>query len=439
MAEKKARSSKKLIVIVSLCAVAIMILSFFGGFCTHYLIQGKKINTLVWALKKIDGTYYYDEGDGQIKTFSAEDYVDAIMEVLLDDYSKFYTSEEYSDVIKTSKGNNFGSGIIIVKNGNVLPKDDPDLSVYEVSGNSPAYHAGIKAGDILLGGKVGDNSYTFTNKQEVANFLGVRAEGEEFTLTVKRGEDAPFDVTLSKRVFVKSFVFYNDNSKSLRFENQGSGALEKKVYDTTDAEFSDLDGDTAYIKLSEFDGDSASQFASAMDYMQERGKTKLVLDLRGNGGGYMDVLGQIASYLTYSDSGKTLIAVAKDKDGKKENFYANSNKFNTNVTKIIALADDNSASATECLLGAMLYYKRAFDINGLVIEGDTSPATTFGKGIMQTTYKRLLSGEAIKLTTAQIYQPDGVTTIHGKGIVATEANSVARGGALAYAKYLLSV
>jgi C-terminal processing protease CtpA/Prc len=72
----------------------------------------------------------------------------------------------------------------------------------------------------------------------------------------------------------------------------------------------------------------------------------------------------------------------------------------------------------------MLYYGKGFSIDNLVIVGDT-PASTYGKGIMQTTYTNYLSGEALKLTTAFIYQPDGKTSIHGKGITAKTENSVA--------------
>ena len=73
----------------------------------------------------------------------------------------------------------------------------------------------------------------------------------------------------------------------------------------------------------------------------------------------------------------------------------------------------------------MLYYKKSFDINNLIIVNDEySPsAHTYGKGIMQGTYLNLFNGSAIKLTKAYVYQPDCATCIHGVGIKANENNS----------------
>ena len=88
------------------------------------------------------------------------------------------------------------------------------------------------------------------------------------------------------------------------------------------------------------------------------------------------------------------------------------------------LADGNTASASECLIGAMAYYKKAFTLDNLVITEHDGKYTTYGKGIMQTTYRNFVTGEGIKLTTDYIFQPDETTTIHGVGFIATEGNGV---------------
>lgn len=431
MTESKQKFSKRFKITVSLCAAVIMILSFLCGFLTHYLIQGKTANTLSWLIRTVEDAYYFDEGDGNVKTFDAEDYADVLVSSLLDKYSAFYTKDEYADIIATSKGNNYGVGISFL---NASAKTD--LYVFKVVGNSPAYHAGIKDGDKIVAGKtVAGERTDFTEKQQILDFLFERAEDESFKLFVER-DDTVTEYTLAKRVFVKSFVFYYDSEKSLKFENSGSGALSKNVYE---AGMSALDEDTAYISLSDFDGGAAEQIKDALAYMKERGRTKLIFDLRDNGGGYMSVLSGIASCLTYQDGvKKPVIAYAKDKKGKTESFNATGDNFNRDITKIVVLANGNTASASECLIGAMLYYGKAFSVENLIIEGSGAVATTYGKGIMQTTYLNYMTGEAVKLTTAFVYQPDCRTCIHGVGIVATNENSVPEGNGLARALEIIN-
>ena len=108
----------------------------------------------------------------------------------------------------------------------------------------------------------------------------------------------------------------------------------------------------------------------------------------------------------------------------KERFYSGKNRFNTQITSIVVLADQNTASASECLIGAMIYYGGVFSQNKLVIEkGENGKTTTYGKGIMQTTYG-FIGGGALKLTTARILWPDEQTCIHGKGIETISENQV---------------
>ena len=147
--------------------------------------------------------------------------------------------------------------------------------------------------------------------------------------------------------------------------------------------------------------------------------------MRSNGGGYMDILTDVASYLI-NNNGKnnTLVATAKYKDGTKSNYSFKSNNY-VPLDKLTVIANEYSASATECLIGALLTYGDLSKDN-LVITSSTTPTgvnKTYGKGIMQTTFYGP-KNNAIKLTTAYIYWPDGTTNIHGKGIEASLENSV---------------
>lgn len=422
--------SKKFKIIVSLCAVGIMILSFFGGFLTHYLIQGKTANELAWLIRTIDGNYYYDEGDGTVREFSAEDYADTLVKQLLDKYSAFYTKDEYTDIISTSRGNSYGAGLSFLRD-----TPETDTSIFKVSGNSSAEKAGLKSGDIILAGEYNGERITLDTKSKVLEFLGVPKDNQPFYLFVS-DNGGERKVELKKSAFIKSYAFYADNLQTVRLHGEGASTPVPTIFD---GGLNGLDADTGYICLDEFDGKAGEQLGRLMTVLSERGKTKLILDLCDNGGGYMSVLSEVASYLTYSDGARRpIIAVSKDKKGRSEKFRASGDNFNRALTEIVVLANENTASASECLIGAMAHYGKGFSVDNLVIVGD-GVATTYGKGIMQTTYRNFLSGQALKLTTAFIYQPDGKTCIHGKGFVATAENSVpTHQGAIARAVQILA-
>ena len=401
---------------ITLTAIITGIVMFFAGFLTFYLITGRNARSVSWLIKFIDRYgCYYDEETGEMKEFTAEDYADAIIDGLLDRYSDFYSAEEYSDVVSTSKGNNFGLGVSFATENGVS-------TVYTVTGNSPADKAGIKRGDVLIAGEI-DGKYTeFGADSSCIDFLDGIKEDVPFTLYALRGEEN-LQFNVSKEVFVASYVSYCDSEKTLVFRSEGTDPLKESVSDGGDDR---LAGDTAYISLASFNGGAANQIGETLEYMKQRGRTKLILDLRYNGGGYMTVLSDIAAYLLYSeDEIFPVIAYANYKNGKQDVSRASGDKFNRDITDIAVLANDNTASASECLIGAMKYYGKAFDESKLIItKNSDGVAKTYGKGIMQTTYPNYLTGEALKITTAYIYQPDNETCIHGKGFVAQGENAV---------------
>ena len=189
-------------------------------------------------------------------------------------------------------------------------------------------------------------------------------------------------------------------------------------------EFSYLAEDTAYITFSLFEGGAAAQLEDALYKMAERGRDKLILDMRGNGGGYMDVLTDIAALLIDRSGSYTLTYVREKSD--TEEYRVTSDKYTHDLTAITVLADGNTASASECLLGAMLCYgedvcEAGFSLADIIIEYNAGRDnySTYGKGIMQTTYM-LSTGGALKLTTAQIFWPDNTTCVQDAGIVQTD-------------------
>ena len=159
------------------------------------------------------------------------------------------------------------------------------------------------------------------------------------------------------------------------------------------------------------------------------GKTDLVLDLRGNGGGYLDIMQEIASFFCKNArSSSPVAAIAKYGNGKVEEFTATGNfytRYFKQESRICVLADGNTASAAECLIGCMVDYG-ATTYADICLISRGGVAKTFGKGIMQTTY--LLSPvkkDAVKLTTAKMYWPVSNTCIHGRGVLAEDGTKVA--------------
>ena len=160
----------------------------------------------------------------------------------------------------------------------------------------------------------------------------------------------------------------------------------------------------------------------------ENGKRKLILDLRGNGGGYVDICQSVAKFFVPApENSFSLIATAEYKKdpktdkSKTEIFKSSAIEFGTyNYTKIIVLADENTASASEMLIGAMLSYDTQDKIEVVLAPSKDDDGQTvyksYGKGIMQTTYVNTFGGGALKLTTAKLVWPDGKTCIHGVGI-----------------------
>lgn len=413
---KKPMSRTKKILLWAL-VVCLMLLSFGGGYLTYYLSLSKSQKTVNWVIEMIDRHYLvYDEDTGEVRKFTSEDYAAAIS-ILLDPYSGYYGREAYADMISTNMGNHYGVGVSFLSR--------EELKIFAVSGNSPAERAGIKKGGVITAVEFNEKIpvVTFEEFSEVLN--AVPAE-TNFKMHIKYGEEEKCYV-LAKESYVESYVSYRDSGTGYNFlSTDGGTPTGREVPENKNAA---LAADTAYIEYTSFMYNSDVQLGEALDFMASRGRTKLIIDLRDNGGGAMDVLQKVAEY--FIDNGgknKNLVALAKYKNGKEDKFYTSENRFKD--IKVAVLANDNTASASECLIGAMISYG-SISYDTLVITENDGVARTYGKGIMQTTFPHVTVWDAIKLTTAYIYWPDGETNIHGKGIFTTPENSIVPSGNLA--------
>ena len=410
----------------SAVTVAVAVVAAIGMFLAGFF-AGRIKDPDVAALEFIVKTYkrHYLEYD--------DDFVSVMSKSILDEYSEYYTKEEYAELKKISSGVRGGIGIYY---GN---RSDGSVVIAEVLGNSPAERAGIKAGYIVKGFRksVDENFTEINGRQELSDALAPLALGEEFVLKLEYTDADGVhekECTLARKEYRQTYVYYSDASGSWRFANGNEEDMDDLKFERYDEPIADFGDDTAYLRYTLFYGTangilgSAGQIEEALKKFTVSGRSKLILDLRGNGGGYVDICQSVAKFFVPGpENSFSLIATAEYKKdpktdkSKTEIFKSSAIEFGTyNYTKIIVLADENTASASEMLIGAMLSYDTQDKINVVLAPSKDDDGQTvyksYGKGIMQTTYVNTFGGGALKLTTARLVWPAGKNCIHGVGI-----------------------
>lgn len=411
MENKKIKKLRKKRSISLIVAIIFIIASFLCGFFIKDIVLGrdkKALQEIAFYLKEYG---VFDTESLDLKQLSDDDLAKILTQNLSDDYATYYTPEEYKQIKANGKGDYKGIGVNLTD----------DLVIKKVIINSPAFHAGMAQGDVIKSVTFGEKTTVLNTLSDLKSFLLERSEKDVFVLSYLRNGEIN-RINVCAKSFDATYVTYKDSECEMYFLSDKDG----KITPTSKSVKNDaFPLDVAYISLSSFEGNAGSELEDAIKFMFERGRTKLVFDLRDNGGGYMSVLSKVASNFIYN-GGKSSspIAYEKDNDGNFSIAYTKGNKFPSHLTAISVIANEYTASASECLIGAMLYYKDKFSIDSLVIENDddSNNCHTYGKGIMQTTYP-LSNGGGIKLTTAVIYQPDKTTCIHNVGIIATSQNS----------------
>lgn len=393
---------KKRSIILSLIAICVAFLFVLGG-CD---------NTEDWVRKTIQNNYYRFDGD-----YSSIENMDGLsieeMMERLDVYSAYYTEEEYEKVYADNNGNKSGVGVSYAYSAG------EGIVIHAVIGNSPAKKAGLKAGDTIISATAGGGETVFNGKEDFSGFVDARAEGEEFCLNLSDGRS----VTLAKAVYTASYACMLTKDKTFDIEYTGG------IMSVTEKSggIPQLPEKTAYIYLYQFYGGAYNEMAGLMSKFNAEKCTSLILDLRGNGGGYVDVMSKIGGLFTSRLGGPHVSMRAKYKNGSEEVLYCldlpqRSPGYENSVlpagTPVYLLADGNTASASEALVGILVSYDILKYENIFLSKYGDNPAKSYGKGIMQSVFKNV-TGERLKLTVAGIYWPNG-KTIHGTGL--TEAD-----------------
>lgn len=336
---------------------------YFGKTQIVYPTGPGEINmSLFWeAWAKLQDKYV-DKGkfDNQKMLYGA---ISGMVDSLGDPYTVFMPPEEAKRFIDDTKGSFEGIGMEIGIRKNQLQVISP------IEG-TPAQRAGIRAGDIIA--KIGDKDTGNMTVEEAVNLIRGQ-KGTEVVLTMFREE---WEMTREIKV-VRDVI----KIPSLKLEFKEDGI--------------------AHMRLYQFSEKAPSDFRDAADEILRNQSKKIILDLRNNPGGYLEVSRDIASWFLEKGS----VVAIEDFGGKQEaNKYLAQGNSNLQSLPVVVLINKGSASASEILAGALR------DNRNIKLIGETS----FGKGSVQA-LEKLRGGSNLKITIAKWLTPNGYS-ISEKGL-----------------------
>lgn len=313
-----------------------------------------KIDTLEYMIER----YYYKDD------ISREDLENGIYQGLMDavgdPYTSYFNASDFSIFMEQTTGAYYGIGAYVAQD---TERNYPKINS-PIPG-SPAEEVGLRPNDIIYEVD-GVSTYGMDLDKVVSLIKG--EEGTTVRITVYRDGE------------------YLDM------------AVQRRQVEIPTVEQEMLGDGMAYIRIIEFDEVTPGQFKQALQTSRSSGMKGLILDLRGNPGGSVNAVVDIARMLLPEG----LVVYTEDKYGKREEYSCDgSNEFEL---PLVVLIDGNSASASELLSGAIQDYRK----------GTLVGTTTFGKGIVQQMLT-LRDGSAVKITISSYFTPKG-RNIHGIGI-----------------------
>lgn len=326
----------------------------------NYFVLSKELAKFVDAYDVIVNNYYKEVDKDKL----VESAINGMVSSIGDEYTSYSDKDVTDNFNETVNGKYMGIGALIMKSEN-------DLVIYKIFEDSPSYRAGLKDGDIIL--KLDDKDTKDMSVNDIASI--VKNDGnKEVKLLVKRGEEN-LDITIVKDMVelpVVSGKVINHNDKKI-----------------------------GYISLSIFSSVASEQFNKELVKLEKEGISGLVIDVRGNSGGYLTTVTDIASYflkkgdIIYKLEVNDKVTVRKDKTKESRDY------------PVAVLIDKNSASASEILASSI---KESY--NGYVVG-----TNSYGKGTVQQTLV-LSDGSMIKYTIEKWLTPLG-NWINEEGVIPT--------------------
>ena len=358
MGESKSKSWLRVLVAIIITACLVFVFT-----SSYYLKQFSESDVLDYGsnsyskldkVKKILDEYFlfeYDEDkllDGAIK---------GMLDTLEDPYTEYYTAEEWENFMTETEGEYDGVGLYIT-----YDSTKSTVIVLTPIDNSPAAEAGIMPGDYIV--SINGENVVGKTLDEVSKYLKGKA-GTTVTVQFERIKDdksESFEKTLTrKNIIIEPVV--------------------EEVYE----------GNIGYIKLTSFDETTYTSFKKIYDdLIKKKGVKGLIIDLRNNPGGLLNVSTDIADLLV--PEGKIVYTV--DKAGNEEATHSDKNKIEI---PLVVLINEGSASAAEILTAAV----RDYEVGKIV------GTKSYGKGIVQG-LKSLRDGTYMKVTISEYFSPKGI-------------------------------
>ena len=333
------------------------------------LILGSLMNKSEDSILSITKKSSNEEKVRKLMNYIDSDYVDkvdtdelldgAITQMLekLDPHSTYIPKENLQAITENMQGNFVGIGV-------QFRIVNDTITVLHTIEDGPSITAGIQDGDRIL---IADNDTLF----------GDNIDNDRVLKTLKGAPNTKIDLQVYRKMNDSSFT-----------TTVARGKINLKSVDVSYM----LNDSIGYIKIDRFARNTYSEFKSSLDDLLQQNMTDLVLDLRGNGGGFLDIANKIADEFLEDD--KLIVFTKNNKGDIYESFATSNGDFEQGG--LYVLIDENSASASEIVAGALQ------DNDKGTIIGRRS----FGKGLVQEEMD-LGDGSAVRLTTARYYTPTG--------------------------------
>jgi len=354
------QNSNKLLIYYPILLAGMLVLGIYLG---SYFTSGTSESTTFFPKKTVNSA----DKIGQIINFIDKEYVDtvaknnlinkAIGAILedLDPHSYYITAEEIAAYTEPLEGNFDGIGVEFL-----IQKDT--VRVVSAIEGGPSEELGIMAGDKII--TVDGN-----------NIAGVEIKNEDVIKYLKGPSGTKVNVEILR---VKEKIPFSITRGTIPINSVVTSQM--------------LDNTTGYIKISRFARTTYDEFMTQMEKLSNQGMTEIILDLRGNGGGYLNAAVQLSE--EFLQKGQ-LVVYTEGKASPKRSYYASKSGV-YNEMPLAILINQGSASASEILAGAIQDNDR-----GLIIG-----RRSFGKGLVQE-HLSLPDQSALRLTVARYYTPTG--------------------------------
>lgn len=336
---------------VMLCVACAVLAASLGAGASLYYVYRSPLGKIYSIVNLLDKEFYRPVDWAEAMEGGARGAVAA----LGDPYSAYMSKNEWTEFEVRTSGEYSGIGVTIGVR-------DKQVIIAPPMKGSPAEEAGLRADDVIT---MVDGTPIYTS-DKAASLIRGRA-GTPVTLSILRGKEA-FEVTIVRREIMIPATSY-----------------------------SEIEEGVGYIQLMSFNEHSSSETAAALQELKNQGAKVIILDLRNNGGGYVEECLRIAELLIPKGSVVTL----KYKSQSPASYGTNGNGLGV---PLLVLVNKGSASASEILAGAIQARKA----------GTLIGQTTFGKGVVQGAFF-MRDGSVVKLTTAEYLTPSG-QAINGAGL-----------------------